>query len=217
AQGRAYKYAFPVWSIPAELIINAEYMKNLGKSTVFKGHILGHCLLWSHMDIVKVWNFRDPEQMALCLEVYLVNLTLILYEHFITSLKEQQQQPLTSELLLETLNCYKESRSKGVHRRIRNSIPKSTWEAFFAWSNKENIRDLVRLELSRSGEGEGEGEEEDLALKRDDTIRYRKLKKSLKKCQVKAATFQSVKLKVAKSDPGCLKALHQIYEEIQSI
>ncbi|KAG6916000.1 hypothetical protein DXG01_008885 [Tephrocybe rancida] len=210
-------------STPVELIVNAEYMRNMGKSTVFKGHILGDCLLRIHLDIVKVWNFRDPErllsgddfrkemvlliqqfmpqtqssstlqqrlpivsalagifgtvypplalalglaglavvaieflyntyqaapQTALCLRAYIVDLTLVLYELFVTGLKEQRQQPLTGELLSETLKRYKESRSEGVHRRICNSIPKSAPEAFSAQANKENVGDLIRLELS---------------------------------------------------------------------
>ncbi|KAG6915007.1 hypothetical protein DXG01_013933 [Tephrocybe rancida] len=209
------------YTITAKLINDAEYMKNLGKSTVFKDHMLLHCILRLHLDIVKVWNFRDPEELlsgedfrkemlllvqpfmpqlqskllpvvsalagifentlpplalalglaglavvaieflyntyqaapqtALCLEAYIVDLTLVLYELFVTGLKQQRLQPLTSELLLETLKRYKETKSEGVHRRIHNSIPKSTREAFSAQSNKENVVDLIRLELMMDG------------------------------------------------------------------
>ncbi|KAG6916001.1 hypothetical protein DXG01_008886 [Tephrocybe rancida] len=196
----------------------AQYMKNLGKSTVFKGHVLLDCLLRLHLDIVGVWNFRDPEELlsgedfrkemvlliqpfmpqpqsgllpaisalagifghilpplalalgaaglavvaieflyktyqalpqtALCLEAYIVDLTLVLHELFVVGLREQRQQPLTSELVLETLKRYKETKSEHVHRRIRNSLP-SAREAVSARTNRENIRDLIRQELDR--------------------------------------------------------------------
>ncbi|KAH9008879.1 hypothetical protein EDB85DRAFT_2062920 [Lactarius pseudohatsudake] len=40
-----------------------EYWINLGKSTVFPGHILSDCLLRIHSDIIEVWNFYDPEKL----------------------------------------------------------------------------------------------------------------------------------------------------------
>ncbi|KAH9162499.1 hypothetical protein EDB89DRAFT_637162 [Lactarius sanguifluus] len=40
-----------------------KYWINLGKSTVFPGHILSDCLLRIHLDIIEVWNFYDPEQL----------------------------------------------------------------------------------------------------------------------------------------------------------
>ncbi|KAG6913994.1 hypothetical protein DXG01_002995 [Tephrocybe rancida] len=208
-----------------------KYMKNLGKSTVFKGQILEDCLLRIHLDIVKVWNFRDPDtllsnddflkemvlliepfipppqpsstlqqrspaisaladifgnilpplalaldlaglaimtiaflygiyqavpQTALCLEAYIIDLTLVLHELFVTGLDKQRQQPLTSELLSKTLRHYKESRSESVHQRIRNNVRNSTRGAFSAQTNKENLRDLILLELSMVEESSGE-------------------------------------------------------------
>ncbi|KAG6913794.1 hypothetical protein DXG01_004288, partial [Tephrocybe rancida] len=263
------------------------YMKNLGKNTMFKGHILEDCLLRIHLDIIKVWNFRDPDQLlsgndflkemvlliqpfiprpqssstlqqrwpvvsalatklgtvfpplalalglaglaivaieflydnyravprtALCLEAYIVDLTLVLHELFVTSLEGQWPQPLTSELISETLKRYKDSRSSHVHPCILN-IPLRQQHNFSQTRHKEGIRDLIQRELGM----DGEEEEEDLALKRDDTIRYRKLRESLKKCQAKAVTFKSFKSKTAKSDLGRLKELRRIYKEIQSI
>ncbi|KAG6907480.1 hypothetical protein DXG01_008770 [Tephrocybe rancida] len=199
----------------AKLIINAEYMKNLGKSTVFRGHVLLDCLQRLHLDIVKVWNFRDPEELlsgedfrkemilliqpfmpqpqlpivsalpeiighifppfalalgaaglaaaaieflyktyqaihqtALCLVAYIVDLTLVLHELFVVG----RRQPLTSELVSEALNRYKESRSEYVHRHIRNSLP-SAQEAVSARTNRENIIGvLIRRELDMNRE-----------------------------------------------------------------
>ncbi|KNZ71971.1 hypothetical protein J132_05247 [Termitomyces sp. J132] len=59
-----------------ELTIFAEYWKNLAKSTVFKGHVLKDCLWRIHMDIVKVWNFRDPEGLLAGKEFHMEMLKL---------------------------------------------------------------------------------------------------------------------------------------------
>ncbi|KAG6877323.1 hypothetical protein C0993_008587 [Termitomyces sp. T159_Od127] len=40
-----------------------KYWKDLGKSTVFQGHVLADCLCRIHLDIIKVWNFRDPHKL----------------------------------------------------------------------------------------------------------------------------------------------------------
>ncbi|KAG6905916.1 hypothetical protein DXG01_016958 [Tephrocybe rancida] len=147
-----------------------KYMKNLGKSTVFKGHVLLNCILRLHLDIVKVWNFRDPEhfpvvaalapssQTALCLDAYIVDLTLVLHKLFIT----EQQQPLTSELVSKALKRYKDSRSEHIHQRIRNIQQ----VVFSSTRRKEDIRDLIQRELGMHGQ------EGDFALESDDTIHY---------------------------------------------
>lgn len=40
-----------------------EYWIDLGKSTVFQGHILSDCLSRIHRDIIEVWAFYDPEKL----------------------------------------------------------------------------------------------------------------------------------------------------------
>ncbi|KAG6887577.1 hypothetical protein C0995_014275 [Termitomyces sp. Mi166 len=40
-----------------------KYWINLGKSAVFKGHVLLDCLTRIHLDMIEVWNFYDPETL----------------------------------------------------------------------------------------------------------------------------------------------------------
>ena len=42
----------------------SEYWINLGKSTVFQGHILLDCVSRIHQDITEVWNFYDPDKVS---------------------------------------------------------------------------------------------------------------------------------------------------------
>ncbi|KAG6862104.1 hypothetical protein C0995_005914 [Termitomyces sp. Mi166 len=59
------------------LMISAEYWKDMAKSTVFRGHVLKDCLWRIHLDIVKVWNFRDPEMLLTGKEFHVQMLKLI--------------------------------------------------------------------------------------------------------------------------------------------
>ncbi|KAG6915006.1 hypothetical protein DXG01_013932 [Tephrocybe rancida] len=86
-------------------------------------------------------TYQAVPQAALCLGAYIIDLTLVLHELFVTGLEEQRLQPLTSELISETLKCYKDSRSEHVHRFIRSSIP-SAREAV-SGTNKENFAELI--------------------------------------------------------------------------
>ncbi|KAG5717305.1 hypothetical protein E4T56_gene2414, partial [Termitomyces sp. T112] len=175
-----------------------KYWKNLAKSTVFKGHVLKDCLWRIHMDIVKVWNFRDPEgllagkefhmemlklnepfmpqsqtpldalkhlpvvaalavifgpifpplaiafgaagftmvainflfsnyhaapETALYLEAYIINLTLFLHELFVTALQIQWQRPLNNEVVMTTLEHFKEMKAQQIQQLIRDNAP----------------------------------------------------------------------------------------------
>ncbi|KAG6905915.1 hypothetical protein DXG01_016957 [Tephrocybe rancida] len=215
---RVQEHVFSMQAIAAELILDADYKKNLKKSIMFKG--LLDCLLQIHLDIVMIWNLNDPDeaksfpgfnqqqqlpvvtvlalrsQMALCYEAYIVDLMLILHELLVTEL-----QPLTSELISEALKGYKDSRSEHIHQCIHN-IPYKQRGIFSRTSHKEDIKDLIQYELG---------------MESNDATSYQKLRESLKKYQAKAATFQSFKSKVAKSDPGRLKVLDGIHKEIQRI
>jgi hypothetical protein len=55
---------FPHGGFDVELKMNPEYWVNLGKSAVFKEHILFDCLSRIHLDIIEVWNFYDPEKVS---------------------------------------------------------------------------------------------------------------------------------------------------------
>ena len=41
-----------------------EYWLNLGNSTVFQGATLNQCVWRIHDDILKVWNFNDPNKVC---------------------------------------------------------------------------------------------------------------------------------------------------------
>jgi len=41
-----------------------EYWLNLGNSTVFQGSTLNQCVWRIHDDILKVWNFNDPNKVC---------------------------------------------------------------------------------------------------------------------------------------------------------
>ncbi|KAG5732935.1 hypothetical protein E4T56_gene18100 [Termitomyces sp. T112] len=197
-----------------------KYWKDLGKSTAFQGHVLVDCLWCIHLDIIKVWNFRDPKKLlsanefrlrmlelirplipqceadlsvnerfpvleilgsifdsiiplasmaieaasltivaisflysryqavprfALCLEAYIVDLTLVLHELFVSTLNERQQ-PLNDELILAALERYKDTRSEHVHELVCLNIH-STLDALHTDKNKGNVGDLIRSQL----------------------------------------------------------------------
>ncbi|KAG6879319.1 hypothetical protein C0992_003646 [Termitomyces sp. T32_za158] len=204
-----------------------KYWKDLGKSTVFQGHALADCLRRIHMDIIKVWNFRDPDkllsgclfrlemteliqplmpepqagstvderfpalealsslfdsivpfasmaieitsltlaaiqflceryqavpQVATCLEAYIVDLTLVLHELFVTTLQTERQKPITSELISTTVKNYAETRSKRIHALVRETSH-STWDIICPHNNnKGNIGDLICHELGMCNE-----------------------------------------------------------------
>ncbi|KAG6871991.1 hypothetical protein C0995_014090 [Termitomyces sp. Mi166 len=191
---------------------SAEYWKNLARSTVFKDHVLKDCLWRIHLDIVKVWNFRDPQmfhvrmlklidpfipqsdpglkalrhlplvaalaaifgpifpplaiafgaagftavsieflyknyraapETALYLEAYIIHLTLFLYELFVTALRTEWQKPLTSELIITTLEQFRETKSEQIHQLIRNNAPFTLGPE----KMRRNIGDLIRRQL----------------------------------------------------------------------
>ncbi|KAG5729609.1 hypothetical protein E4T56_gene18837, partial [Termitomyces sp. T112] len=53
------------------------YWKDMAKSTVFRDHILKDCLWRIHLDIIKVWNFRDPQGLLIGREFHVQMLKLI--------------------------------------------------------------------------------------------------------------------------------------------
>ncbi|KAG6879099.1 hypothetical protein C0992_005182 [Termitomyces sp. T32_za158] len=59
------------------LDLSAEYWKDMARSTVFKGHVLKDCVWRIHLDIVKVWNFRDPQGLLMGQEFHAQMLKLI--------------------------------------------------------------------------------------------------------------------------------------------
>jgi len=40
-----------------------KYWRDLGKSAIFQGHAMNQCVWRIHDDILKVWNFNDPEKL----------------------------------------------------------------------------------------------------------------------------------------------------------
>ncbi|KAG6829613.1 hypothetical protein H0H92_004020 [Tricholoma furcatifolium] len=48
---------------PTDVVNILDYWRDMAKSTVFKKHVLKDCLLRIHLDIIKVWNFRDPDKI----------------------------------------------------------------------------------------------------------------------------------------------------------
>ncbi|KAG5338323.1 hypothetical protein C0989_007561 [Termitomyces sp. Mn162] len=61
----------------AGLTTSAGYWKDMAKSTVFRDHILKDCLWRIHLDIIKVWNFRDPQGLLIGREFHVQMLKLI--------------------------------------------------------------------------------------------------------------------------------------------
>jgi len=195
-----------------------KYWVNLGKSTVFKGHILLDCLSRIHLDIIEVWNFYDPEKLlpgthfcqemikfiqplltepqprsnmskmlsnlsavttivagfaaactpvltgagitvvaveflrqkyqavpltALCLGAYIVDLILILHNLFIATLVREPPRRLTWELVMDTLESYKNSDAGKVHELIRDIVSGTG-----TLDPKERIADLIRQQLN---------------------------------------------------------------------
>lgn len=54
----------PLGCLRVELTIDLDYWINLGKSSVFQGHILLDCLSRIHLDIIEAWTFYDPEKVS---------------------------------------------------------------------------------------------------------------------------------------------------------
>ncbi|KAG6900657.1 hypothetical protein C0995_003400 [Termitomyces sp. Mi166 len=54
-----------------------KYWKDLGKSVVFKDQMLLNCLWRIHLDIVKVWNFKDPSKLLSDIEFRVRMLELV--------------------------------------------------------------------------------------------------------------------------------------------
>ncbi|KAG6826440.1 hypothetical protein H0H92_015779 [Tricholoma furcatifolium] len=140
-----------------------DYWRDMEKSRVFTGHTMKDCLSRIHLDIIKIWNFHDPEEQRLpradveadsatcastslsktvaCLEAYIIDLTLFLHELFVTTRK-----PLNGEIVLSTLTRYKETKSDRIHEIIQNNAC-SARDASKGAMAKVEIGELICREL----------------------------------------------------------------------
>ncbi|KAG6824631.1 hypothetical protein H0H92_006257 [Tricholoma furcatifolium] len=91
-------------------------------------------------------KYRASPETAICLEAYIIDLTLFLHELFLTALKEGWRKPLNKELVSATFNRYKETKSDRIHERIQNHAP-SAHNAFKGAKARAKIQELIQTEL----------------------------------------------------------------------
>ncbi|KAG6816800.1 hypothetical protein H0H87_002769 [Tephrocybe sp. NHM501043] len=93
--------------------------------------------------------FQASPQTALCLEAYIVDLMLVLYGLFF-SLPKQPTKSLTNENILKSLEVYKETKLKEVHKLIRGDAPSGIFATFNPHAHKKiesNIAELICKQL----------------------------------------------------------------------
>ncbi|ESK81097.1 hypothetical protein Moror_13360 [Moniliophthora roreri MCA 2997] len=87
-------------------------------------------------------KYQRSSLTALCLGAYIVDLTLILHNLFITMLTQEPLRPVSEALICDTFQSYKVSDASRVHELVRDIVVQRR-----TLRPKEKIADLIRNEL----------------------------------------------------------------------
>ncbi|THU94343.1 hypothetical protein K435DRAFT_966870 [Dendrothele bispora CBS 962.96] len=87
-------------------------------------------------------KYQKIPSTALCLGAYIVDLTLILHNLFMTMLSQEPPRPVSREFIQDTLHNYKTSDASRVHDLVRDIVYGRQ-----ALHPEEKIADLIRKEL----------------------------------------------------------------------
>ncbi|KAI3600392.1 hypothetical protein WG66_001717 [Moniliophthora roreri] len=87
-------------------------------------------------------KYQRSPLIALCLGAYIVDLTLILHNLFITMLTQEPPRPVSEVLLYDTFQNYKVSDASRVHGLVRDIVDQRR-----TLRPEEKIADLIRNEL----------------------------------------------------------------------